>query len=63
MDWKTSESRPGYIEKTLRHGSAPITVYRPVPSPQEQAPRHEATASAPRPTLAPYIRRIADRKE
>ena len=63
MDWKTSESRPGYIEKTLTHGSATITVYRPVLSPQEQEARQKATASALSPILAPYIRRIADRKE
>lgn len=63
MEWQPSQSRPGYIEKTLRHGPATITVYRPILSTQEQEAREKATAAALSPILAPYIRRIADRKE
>ena len=63
MDWKTSESRPGYQEKTLRHGNATIIVYRPVLSPQEREAREKATAEALKPIMANYMRLIEDRKE
>lgn len=63
MDWKTSESRPGYQEKTLTHGSATITVYRPILSTQEREAREKATAAALKPIMTNYIRQIADRKE
>lgn len=63
MDWKTSESRPGYQEKTLRHGVATITVYRPILSTQERETREKAIASALSPIMANYYRRIANRKE
>lgn len=58
MDWKTSESRPGYLEKTLRHGSAIITVYRPDLSPQEREAREREVAAALSPIMAAHYRRI-----
>ena len=58
MDWKTSESHPGYQEKHLRHGPATITVYRPILSPQEHEAREKAIAAALSPIMAKYIRRI-----
>ena len=63
MDWKTSESRPGYQEKTLRHGNATITVYRPILSTQERETREKATVAALSPIMAKYTSRVADRKE
>lgn len=63
MDWTTSESRPGYQEKTLRHGNATIVVYRPILSPQERETREKAITAALRPIMANYSRQIADRKE
>lgn len=63
MDWKTSESRPGYQEKTLRYGNATITVYRPILSTQEREARERAVSAALSPIMANYTRRIADRKE
>ena len=63
MDWKTSESRPGYQEKTLRHGDATITVYRPRLSTQEREAREREVAAALRPIMASYSRQIANRKE
>ena len=29
-DWSTSETNPGYIEKTITHGAATIVLLRPV---------------------------------
>ena len=58
MSWTASESRPGYQEKTLRHGNATITVYRPILSTQERETREKATAAALKPIMAKYIRRI-----
>lgn len=58
MDWTPSESRPGYREKKLRHGPVTITVYRPELSPQESEAREKATASALKPIMAKYTRRI-----
>ena len=58
MDWKTSDSRPGYQEKHLRHGPATITVYRPILSTQEREAREKATATALSPIMAKYISRI-----
>ena len=55
MDWTPSESRPGYREKTLQHGSVTITVYRPELSPQETEAREKATADALKPIMAKYI--------
>lgn len=63
MDWTPSQSRPGYIEKTLRHGEATITVYRPILSTQEHEARERQVAAALSPIMAGYVRRIADRKE
>lgn len=63
MDWKPSDSRPGYIEKTLRHGSATITVYRPILSTQEREAREREITAALSQIMAGYIRRIEDRKE
>ena len=57
MDWKTSDSRPGYQEKHLRHGPATITVYRPILSTQEREAREKATAAALSPVMAKYLRR------
>lgn len=58
MEWKTSESRPGYREKTLKHGPVTITVYRPELSPQESEARERATAAALKPIMAKYTCRI-----
>lgn len=55
MDWTPSESRPGYREKTLQHGSVTITVYRPELSPQETEAREKATAAALKSILTNYI--------
>jgi hypothetical protein len=63
MDWTTSNSRPGYQEKTLRHGSATITVYRPNLNTSEREAREREVAAALKPILANYIRRVEDRKE
>ena len=63
MDWKTSDSRPGYQEKTLRHGNATITVYRPILSNQERETRERQVAAALKPIMTNYYRQIADRKE
>lgn len=63
MDWKTSDSRPGYQEKTLRHGNATITVYRPILSNQERETRERQVADALKPIMTNYYRQIADRKE
>lgn len=60
MDWTPSKSRPGYREKTLKHGPATITVYRPELSPQETEAREKATAAALRPVMAKYLRRIGE---
>ncbi len=57
MDWKTSESRPGYQEKHLRHGPATITVYRPILTPQEREAQERALSAALSPVMAKYIRR------
>ena len=58
MDWKASESRPGYLEKTLIYGAATITVYRPDLSPQEREAREREVAAALSPIMAAYLRRI-----
>ena len=63
MDWKTSESRPGYQEQHLRQGPVTITVYRPILSPQEHEAREKATAAALSPIMANYYRQVANRKE
>lgn len=63
MDWKTSDSRPGYREMTIRHGNATITVYRPILSTQERETREKATAAALSPIMANYFRQVANRKE
>ena len=63
MDWKTSESRPGYQEKTLRHGNATIIVYRPILSTQEREAREKAIATALSPIMTNYMRQVANRKE
>ena len=57
MDWKTSDSRPGYQEKHLRYGSATITGYRPILSPQEHEARERALSAALSPVMAKYLRR------
>ena len=58
MEWTASESRPGYREKTLQHGSVTITVYRPELSPEETKTREKTITSALKPILAQYISRI-----
>ncbi len=63
MDWKTSESRPGYQEKTLRHGNATIIVYRPILSNQEREARERSISTALSPIMTSYTRQIANRKE
>ena len=60
MSWTASESRPGYRETTLKHGSVTITVYRPELSPQETEAREKATAAALKPVMAKYLRRIGE---
>lgn len=60
MEWTASKSRPGYREKTLKHGPVTITVYRPELSPQEREAREKATAAALKPIMAKYIRRVEE---
>lgn len=58
MNWTASQSRPGYVEKTLKHGSATITVYRPDLSDEKRKARETEITAALRPIMASYLTRI-----
>lgn len=45
-DWKTATDRPGYRCKKVKHGSATITIYRPILTEVEAAEAHEKTRTA-----------------
>lgn len=57
MDWKDSQSRPGYREKVLQRGSVTITVSRPTLDTEERKARERSTVAALRPIMAGIVAR------
>lgn len=44
--WTPSETHPGYIEKSIKHGAACIVIYRPILSEAEAAKAQSKTRTA-----------------
>lgn len=56
-DWTASETRPGYIEKTITRGAATIVICRPVLSVEEAAAREAKTRTALEGAMREYLHR------
>ena len=54
-EWQPS--KPGYISKTFRHGSASITIHRPILQEKERAARTQKTVDNLNHSLCDYLSR------
>lgn len=45
-DWVPTPGRPGFYQKTTKHGNATIIVIRPILTPEEQKRREAVTIRA-----------------
>ncbi len=57
--WKTAPDRPGYRCKTIQHGPATITIYRPVLSESEAAKAQQRTRTELENVLREHYSRTA----
>ena len=55
--WTPSQANPGYMEKTIQHGAATITILRPVLNDAEVASRTRNARTALESAMREYIRR------
>ena len=58
-DWTPSTDRPGYRCKTIRHGPATITIYRPILTEAEAAKAQEKARTALEGVMRDYHTRTA----
>lgn len=58
-NWKPAPDRPGYRCKTIQHGLATITIYRPQLSEAEEAKAHQKARTQLESALRDYHGRKA----
>ena len=55
--WIISQTRPGYIEKSIQHGPATIVIFRPILNPEEQTRKENQTRTALSGVMRDYFQR------
>lgn len=55
-EWTPSETRPGYIEKSMQHGNCEITIFRPVFTDQERTTRERRVKDVLERCVSEYIK-------
>ena len=58
-NWTPAPDRPGYRCKTIQHGPATITIYRPIFNEVEEAKAQEKTRRALEGVMRDYCKRKA----
>ena len=58
-NWTPAPDRPGYRCKTIQHGPATITIYRPILSEAEEVKAQQKTRQELESALRSYYKRTA----